>query len=63
MDAGSSHTTLYVYKWNGEKLNNTALAKQVDYCKVPGSFNSHDFYVYFIICIIVLQNIFCNFLY
>ncbi|XP_021352887.1 ectonucleoside triphosphate diphosphohydrolase 1-like [Mizuhopecten yessoensis] len=36
MDAGSSHTTLYVYKWSGEKYKDTALAVQADFCKVSG---------------------------
>ena len=36
MDAGSSHTNLYVYKWNGEKLHDTALARQAHICKVKG---------------------------
>ena len=36
MDAGSSHTNLFVYKWNGEKLHDTALARQAHICKVKG---------------------------
>ncbi|KAL4231435.1 Ectonucleoside triphosphate diphosphohydrolase 3 [Mactra antiquata] len=36
LDAGSSHTTVYVYKWNGEKLDHTAEARQIHECKVNG---------------------------
>ncbi|XP_033755947.1 ectonucleoside triphosphate diphosphohydrolase 2-like isoform X2 [Pecten maximus] len=37
MDAGSSHTTLYIYKWSGEKYKDTARAVQVNTpCKVEG---------------------------
>ncbi|XP_060072509.1 ectonucleoside triphosphate diphosphohydrolase 2-like isoform X2 [Ylistrum balloti] len=36
MDAGSSHTTLYVYKWSSEKYKDTAQAVQIDSCKVSG---------------------------
>ena len=36
MDAGSSHTKLFVYKWNGEKEENTAVAEQIHTCSVPG---------------------------
>ncbi|KAL3864539.1 hypothetical protein ACJMK2_006213 [Sinanodonta woodiana] len=36
MDAGSTHTRLYVYKWNGDKIQQTAVAHQVHTCLVPG---------------------------
>ncbi|ESO98328.1 hypothetical protein LOTGIDRAFT_114621, partial [Lottia gigantea] len=37
MDAGSSHTNMYVYKWDGEKYKQTAIASQFgETCKVPG---------------------------
>jgi len=36
MDAGSSHTKLFVYKWNGEKEENTAVAEQIHTCSVLG---------------------------
>ena len=36
MDAGSSHTKLFVYKWNGEKKENTAVAEQIHTCSVLG---------------------------
>lgn len=37
MDAGSSHTSLFVYKWDGEKLRDTALARQTYTCRVKGA--------------------------
>ncbi|XP_045190692.2 ectonucleoside triphosphate diphosphohydrolase 8-like [Mercenaria mercenaria] len=37
LDAGSSHTKLFVYKWDGEKLHETAEARQVHTCTVPDS--------------------------
>lgn len=27
-DAGSSHTSMFIYKWNGEKFNQTGLVMQ-----------------------------------
>ena len=36
MDAGSSHTKMFIYQWNGNRLNNTALAKQFHVCTVKG---------------------------
>ena len=36
LDAGSSHTKLYLYKWDGEKLHETAEARQVHSCPVNG---------------------------
>lgn len=36
MDAGSSHTKLFVYKWNGQKEENTAVAEQIFSYPVPG---------------------------
>lgn len=36
MDAGSSHTSLFVYKWDGEKVRDTALARQIHLCRVKG---------------------------
>ncbi|XP_052099401.1 ectonucleoside triphosphate diphosphohydrolase 8-like [Mytilus californianus] len=36
MDAGSSHTKLFIYKWDGVKEKNTALAEQIHTCSVPG---------------------------
>ncbi|TKS89780.1 Ectonucleoside triphosphate diphosphohydrolase 1 [Collichthys lucidus] len=36
LDAGSSHTALYIYKWPAEKDNNTGRAEQMHVCKVKG---------------------------
>lgn len=36
LDAGSSHTAVYIYHWPAEKDNNTGRVMQVDTCKVNG---------------------------
>ncbi|XP_053778386.1 ectonucleoside triphosphate diphosphohydrolase 1 isoform X2 [Desmodus rotundus] len=36
LDAGSSHTTLYIYKWPAEKENDTGVVNQIYECKVKG---------------------------
>ncbi|CAL8380326.1 unnamed protein product [Gadus morhua 'NCC'] len=36
MDAGSSHTALYIYQWPAEKDNNTGRVTQTDSCRVDG---------------------------
>ncbi|XP_048407289.2 ectonucleoside triphosphate diphosphohydrolase 1 isoform X1 [Stegostoma tigrinum] len=36
LDAGSSHTALYIYSWPAEKLNDTGIVTEVDSCKVKG---------------------------
>ncbi|XP_053728924.1 ectonucleoside triphosphate diphosphohydrolase 1 isoform X2 [Synchiropus splendidus] len=36
LDAGSSHTALYIYEWPAEKDNNTGRAQQKHSCKVKG---------------------------
>ncbi|XP_006157375.1 ectonucleoside triphosphate diphosphohydrolase 1 isoform X1 [Tupaia chinensis] len=36
LDAGSSHTSLYIYKWPAEKENDTGVVNQIDECKVKG---------------------------
>ncbi|XP_029465918.1 ectonucleoside triphosphate diphosphohydrolase 1 isoform X2 [Rhinatrema bivittatum] len=36
LDAGSSHTSLYMYKWPAEKENDTGIVQQMDMCKVDG---------------------------
>ncbi|XP_059803239.1 ectonucleoside triphosphate diphosphohydrolase 1 isoform X3 [Hypanus sabinus] len=36
LDAGSSHTALYIYQWPAEKMNNTGLVKQLTSCNVNG---------------------------
>ncbi|XP_053548503.1 ectonucleoside triphosphate diphosphohydrolase 1 [Bombina bombina] len=36
LDAGSSHTNLYIYDWPAEKENDTGVVKQLEVCKVEG---------------------------
>ncbi|XP_042315792.1 ectonucleoside triphosphate diphosphohydrolase 1 [Sceloporus undulatus] len=36
LDAGSSHTNMYVYKWPAEKENDTGVVQQVAVCEVEG---------------------------
>lgn len=36
LDAGSSHTNLYIYKWPAEKENDTGVVTQIEECKVKG---------------------------
>ncbi|XP_064419004.1 ectonucleoside triphosphate diphosphohydrolase 1 isoform X1 [Latimeria chalumnae] len=36
LDAGSSHTSLFVYKWPAEKQNDTGIVQQHHMCKVKG---------------------------
>nr|XP_020460819.1 ectonucleoside triphosphate diphosphohydrolase 1-like isoform X2 [Monopterus albus] len=36
LDAGSSHTALYIYEWPAEKDNNTGRVEQIHSCKVKG---------------------------
>ncbi|XP_062957665.1 ectonucleoside triphosphate diphosphohydrolase 1 [Cynocephalus volans] len=36
LDAGSTHTSLYIYKWPAEKQNDTGVVHQVEECKVKG---------------------------
>lgn len=36
LDAGSSHTSLYIYKWPAEKENDTGVVSQVEECKLKG---------------------------
>ncbi|XP_073451862.1 ectonucleoside triphosphate diphosphohydrolase 1 isoform X1 [Aquarana catesbeiana] len=37
LDAGSSHTSLYIYRWPAEKENDTGVVHQVEECKVEGN--------------------------
>ncbi|XP_072279231.1 ectonucleoside triphosphate diphosphohydrolase 1 isoform X2 [Pyxicephalus adspersus] len=37
LDAGSSHTSLYIYQWPAEKENDTGVVQQVEECKVEGN--------------------------
>ncbi|XP_043453035.1 ectonucleoside triphosphate diphosphohydrolase 1 isoform X3 [Prionailurus viverrinus] len=36
LDAGSSHTSLYIYKWPAEKENDTGVVHQIEECKLKG---------------------------
>ncbi|XP_058262831.1 ectonucleoside triphosphate diphosphohydrolase 1 isoform X2 [Hemibagrus wyckioides] len=36
LDAGSSHTSVYIYEWPAEKENNTGMVKQKQACSVKG---------------------------
>ncbi|XP_078269392.1 ectonucleoside triphosphate diphosphohydrolase 1 isoform X2 [Rhinoraja longicauda] len=36
MDAGSSHTALFIYQWPAEKMNDTGLVEQLSSCSVEG---------------------------
>ncbi|KAL1788321.1 ectonucleoside triphosphate diphosphohydrolase 1 [Sigmodon hispidus] len=36
LDAGSSHTNLYIYKWPAEKENDTGVVQQLQECQVKG---------------------------
>lgn len=36
LDAGSSHTSMYVYQWPAEKENDTGIVRQMDMCEVEG---------------------------
>ncbi|XP_020852443.1 ectonucleoside triphosphate diphosphohydrolase 1 isoform X3 [Phascolarctos cinereus] len=36
LDAGSSHTNMYIYNWPAEKENDTGVVQQVEMCKVQG---------------------------
>nr|KAF6424834.1 ectonucleoside triphosphate diphosphohydrolase 1 [Molossus molossus] len=56
LDAGSSHTTLYIYKWPAEKENDTGVVNQVEECKVKGpgiskyAHKIHDLGIYLTEC-------------
>ncbi|KAG7492525.1 hypothetical protein MATL_G00014900 [Megalops atlanticus] len=36
LDAGSSHTSVYIYEWPAEKENNTGMVRQTHACNVKG---------------------------
>ncbi|KAI4530636.1 hypothetical protein MG293_019525 [Ovis ammon polii] len=36
LDAGSSHTSLYIYRWPAEKENDTGVVTQIEECKLKG---------------------------
>ncbi|KAM4704216.1 ectonucleoside triphosphate diphosphohydrolase 1 [Rhinophrynus dorsalis] len=37
LDAGSSHTSVYIYEWPAEKENDTGVVQQLEDCKVEGN--------------------------
>uniref|UniRef100_A0A8C9Q6T5 Ectonucleoside triphosphate diphosphohydrolase 1 n=1 Tax=Spermophilus dauricus TaxID=99837 RepID=A0A8C9Q6T5_SPEDA len=37
LDAGSSHTSLYIFSWASEKENDTGIVQQIEECKVSGA--------------------------
>ena len=41
LDAGSSHTSLYLYQWDGPKWQGTAVVKEIDSCYIHGKCNLH----------------------
>nr|XP_012999049.1 ectonucleoside triphosphate diphosphohydrolase 1 isoform X2 [Cavia porcellus] len=63
LDAGSSHTSLYIYKWDAEKKNNTGVVYQVEECKVKGpgiaaySNNIDDLETYLLECMERSKNV------
>lgn len=38
-DAGSSHTSLFVYEWDSDKENNTGVVSQTLSCDVQGQYS------------------------
>lgn len=36
LDAGSSHTSMYIYKWPADKVNGTGIVTQHSQCDVDG---------------------------
>lgn len=42
LDAGSSHTSLYIYSWPAEKENDTGIVQQIEECKVAGKVKKRD---------------------
>lgn len=36
LDAGSSHTSMFIYKWPADKENDTGIVSQLSYCDVSG---------------------------
>ncbi|XP_046386805.1 ectonucleoside triphosphate diphosphohydrolase 1-like isoform X2 [Ischnura elegans] len=42
-DAGSTHTTMYLYKWQGDKANGTGVVMQEDSCPVDGGGIAADY--------------------
>lgn len=42
LDAGSSHTSLYIYKWPAEKENDTGVVHQITECKLKGKMKEKE---------------------
>lgn len=42
LDAGSSHTSLYIYRWPAEKENDTGVVTQIEECKLKGKRRKRD---------------------
>lgn len=42
LDAGSSHTNLYIYKWPAEKENDTGVVHQLEECQVKGETEARE---------------------
>lgn len=42
LDAGSSHTNLYIYKWPAEKENDTGVVHQLQECQVKGKMEARE---------------------
>ncbi|XP_004625557.2 ectonucleoside triphosphate diphosphohydrolase 1 [Octodon degus] len=63
LDAGSTHTNLYIYKWPAEKKNNTGVVQEVEECKVKGpgvakySNKLHALETYLIACMERCKNV------
>ena len=36
MDAGSSHTSLFIYRWDSERVGHTGLVEEMSECEAPG---------------------------
>ena len=36
MDAGSSHTSLYIYRWDSKRVGRTGLVEETNECEAPG---------------------------
>lgn len=42
LDAGSSHTNLYIYEWPAEKENDTGVVRQLEECRVKGKMEARE---------------------
>ena len=45
VDCGSSHTQFYVYKWEGDKENGTAVIDEADSCLTDGLYLLLSIYI------------------